>query len=743
MDFLKYHNKIVISPLERKKELLEFRKQNPNINFKWFDKESFCQKVLGSIDEEALIYLHRKGYNYKNAKELLRYVTFAKKGISSKIDDLSILYQELTNENLLHVNDVFLSYIKKQSFIVIGYLKDDKELNFIKDKYHLDMNFIEETYTLSNEVYNFEFFNDEIRYIFEQIGGLLTSNIEPSKIKLIIRDEKYLKEIKKYSNFYNIPFNFPSEITYDKTEDFKELLDYLKTTIAIEAFNFFKDKSYYQKAFKKLFEKYMIVKDYINEDEVVEYLKEKASSIKIESIKYKNGISICDFKDCQKDDYVFVLGFCLGSFPSISKDTDYLSDKEKEQLFISTSFDNQNLQTQNIHFFLNKFSNVKISFSKKKGKEVSYISKIIEKNNMELLDYKFSSIIYSSKHFAYFMAKVFDNYHNFSFESEYLTSCNKEDINYKTYDHRFKNFDYYNDKEINIAFTSMKEYIECPFKYYLKKVLNADSFESTVNIKIGNIFHHLLEKKFKGLTYSIKDEMKKEDLTPREEVLVETLIPQMEFVLQRMDSWEKDCKYTSFEAESDIFSYRLDEKTSVYGKIDLICKDNNNYSIIDFKTSDFKFVPEEVKLGFSLQLPIYYLITSSDTSLLKDHQIKGLYILNVLNKDFNGGDRNYLKFNGITLDEIGYELMNGSNGEYLKKPRKKDDLVFSKDYFDELRDEVVEISKKAVLGIRNGDFKIQPVIINSKNRSCDKCPFYDVCYHDYHDNLYLKKEGKE
>ena len=86
MDFLKYHNKIIISPIERKKELLEFRKENPNINFKWFDKETFCQKVLGNIDEEALIYLHRKGYNYKNAKELLRYVVFAREGVSMEIN---------------------------------------------------------------------------------------------------------------------------------------------------------------------------------------------------------------------------------------------------------------------------------------------------------------------------------------------------------------------------------------------------------------------------------------------------------------------------------------------------------------------------------------------------------------------------------------------------------------------------------------------------------------------------------
>ena len=97
----------------------------------------------------------------------------------------------------------------------------------------------------------------------------------------------------------------------------------------------------------------------------------------------------------------------------------------------------------------------------------------------------------------------------------------------------------------------------------------------------------------------------------------------------------------------------------------------------------------------------------------------------------------------LTDDDAFYgpELFPSWSGN--KIPYKKDDFIFSKEYFDELRNEVIEISKKAIYGIRNGEFKIQPVLINSKNRSCDKCPFYDVCYHDYHDNLYLEKEGKK
>jgi len=741
MDFSKYHNTIIITPIERKKELLEFRRLNPNINFKWFDKASFCQKILGKIDKEALIYLYRKGLTFKNAAELLKYIIFAKEGITSKIDQLFSLKNELIRENLLHINDLFLAYINKQKIIVFGYLSDDKELNFIKNQFHLDINFVNDKLELTNRIYEFNFFEDEIKYIFEQIGQLIKKSIDPSKIKIIIKDEKYLREIKKYSNFYNIPFNFASETTYDKTDEFKEFIDYIKSMLAIEAFNFFNEKSFYQKSFLKLFAKYLEIKDYINENEIVEYLTYQASLISVEPKKYKNGVSICDFKDCRKDDYIYVLGFCLGAYPKVSKDIDYLSDKEKLSLFISTSYDKQLFETYNIEFFLSYYPNIKISYSKKKGKEEFYPSKIIEKNHLQLEGYLFDTILYSKKHFANVMAKVFDNYDNFSFQSEYYSSCQREDIQYKNYNHRFKVFDYHNEKEIKIAYTDLQTFFECPFKYYLRKIIKADVFESSIYLKVGNVFHHLLEKKFKNEDYSIDEEIRKEVETPREEILLKALEPQFKFVLERMSQWEKDCRYHSFKSESDYFSYRLDDNSLIYGKIDLICQDDSNYSIIDFKTSDFKFDAREVNLGFSLQLPLYYLITSSDTSPLKDYNLNGLYILNTLSQDFYGGSRDYLKFNGITLEEKGYELMGGEQ-TYVKKPYGKDKYLFSKDNFELLKEDVVNLSKKAIIDIRNGNFIIQPKLIDNKNRSCDKCPFYDVCYHDYHDNLYLKKEEK-
>ena len=46
------------------------------------------------------------------------------------------------------------------------------------------------------------------------------------------------------------------------------------------------------------------------------------------------------------------------------------------------------------------------------------------------------------------------------------------------------------------------------------------------------------------------------------------------------------------------------------GKIDLILSNQNHYVIIDYKTNDSEnFSPDLIKHGFSLQLPIYYLLT--------------------------------------------------------------------------------------------------------------------------------------
>ena len=47
---------------------------------------------------------------------------------------------------------------------------------------------------------------------------------------------------------------------------------------------------------------------------------------------------------------------------------------------------------------------------------------------------------------------------------------------------------------------------------------------------------------------------------------------------------------------------------------------------------------------------------------------------------------------------------------------------------------------EAVNNILEGNFSINPKILNSKNVSCEYCHFKDICYHDERNNEYLKDE---
>ena len=49
----------------------------------------------------------------------------------------------------------------------------------------------------------------------------------------------------------------------------------------------------------------------------------------------------------------------------------------------------------------------------------------------------------------------------------------------------------------------------------------------------------------------------------------------------------------------------------------------------------------------------------------------------------------------------------------------------------------------AMNNILEGNFMINPKIINGKNVSCEYCKYQDICYHNENNNIYLDSKGDE
>ena len=75
---------------------------------------------------------------------------------------------------------------------------------------------------------------------------------------------------------------------------------------------------------------------------------------------------------------------------------------------------------------------------------------------------------------------------------------------YLTYDNSFKGAKvYYKDSPLKLSTTQLSDYANCPFKYYLGRILNVDPFEETTDSVFGQIVHTLLEHSLLDDSYDV------------------------------------------------------------------------------------------------------------------------------------------------------------------------------------------------------------------------------------------------
>ena len=177
-------------------------------------------------------------------------------------------------------------------------------------------------------------------------------------------------------------------------------------------------------------------------------------------------------------------------------------------------------------------------------------------------------------------------------------------------------------------------------------------------------------------------------------------------------------------------------------------------AIVDYKTGSISTNINNLKYGLSMQLPIYlYLVSNS--GIYNNPKIVGIYLQKVLNgklkydskKDINMIVKDNLKLSGYTVDDedILYEFdKTYENSELIKgikklKSGKMDSRskVISNGLFKSINNYTEEKINFAIDKILDGDFEINPKVINKENVSCKYCKFNDICYKSNEDIEYL------
>ncbi|MPL79950.1 hypothetical protein SDC9_25841 [bioreactor metagenome] len=599
-----------------KKKYIEILEKNSYVDKINLDKH---YEINGNfLDKFQDIELHFEGYFTKVEFEIVE-------KISEKIDTKIIFYSNSYNQKSL---EVF------------------KNLNInlkIDYKYKIDLtNKIiineEEIKSLleSHEIKGFSSRLNQIAYIKSCIEKSVLNGVNPKDIALVLPDESFVSSIElfddeRYFNYamgksiknkelYQISNAIYLYLSEDEEKNISNI-SYLKI-----------DKEFIDKSIKPFWNKVTNKELFVS---ITDFIKQKEKNIelieKYDELLYKLNITLFSnenkilLKDVYKIflqklssitlddinsgkitvlglletravtfDTVIVCDFNESYIPKISVKDKFLSTRLKQLANLPTQFDRESLQKYYYKRLISSSKNVFISYVNSETNQISrFANELFEKN------------IATDTNDSFYKHILYDN-HKISYFDEEIVS--KIDLT----------------KFIWSA-TSFKNFLECKRRFYLQYILKIN--EHTISLKpkgyeLGDIIHSILEDYYsKDNKNSIEELFLKYKssnpfLTLDLEVWKKKLQNFYEFDKQRL----KNREIIMIEKEFNCSFNNINIK----GIIDRVDKFEDNYEVIDYKTSSTLSVDtlKTYEKSVDFQLEFYYIALQQ---LFKNSNIKAFY----------------------------------------------------------------------------------------------------------------------
>ena len=764
---------ILVCPNSLKKELVKNKSiSNITKDIKFLSKEDLIKGFYFSYDINALYYIHKHyEYDYNLSKEILENLHNISP-INDKLKLLCDIYNDLESKNLLKFNPYFKQLFNNKKIYILGYLKEDVELFNVLEKLSNNFEYLNDDTTcdVNLEVKCFSDIETEISYVMSKIGSLVKSGVSLNKIYFYTIFSEYKLLLKKELINHSIILDSESEIYIYDTPVFKTYLELLKDYSFTDAYQLLLNNTPYdpQDVLGMIVDLIIEVTSVnINKDEQIELLCYLASFKKVQNIEYKESIKeINDTYYLNDDEYCFMLGFSLGNHPVISKDTEFYLDSEKLKLNRNTSNVKNKINEEKLISFINRTKNLIITFKEQVGKDVYYPSLLINKLNMKLVTGKLDNIRYSKKSSIYEVSKYYDLNRLYGVINKWMDTFSKDELEFNSYDHLYKGLTTYNcDKELVLSYTQIDEYMKCPFKYYLKYILNIDEFVGSFKTEIGTMFHNILEASNNSVVdlNVYYDEIIKKFETYKDKYFANKILPEVLNVIKKNNEFHNITRLNDISYEKEL-KIKINNDAYLLGRIDKFLMDNQKgiIAVIDYKTGKFTFDKKKVELGLNLQLPIYALLLSEE---YPDAVIAGVYIQKVLLEKDNVSDSNAYLLDGITINDVEIiKLIDPSIGtNFDEKGKRNPGSIYIKGIkvketgelyanapvveSDELS-YLLEVTRQHVIktieGIKNASFDISPIDIKEeKGNACTYCKFADICNHDSNDTRFVSIKERE
>lgn len=717
-----------------------------------------------------------------------------------KINSLQELKKYLIEKNLLIENDLFKNKLAscQIKFNYFDYMNhEDRWL------YRKAMNKDYEQPNLKElklkEIYEFTSSIDEYNFVFDNIASILKEDKEKYKDIVILNPTAASSyTLDRISKQYKIDLDMEksTKIAYTKiAKDFIEELDYSSINDALNSIK----SIYIDDVVSPRLEKNQVIYNTIldiankyvsfnNIDDYKKYIIEEINQTTISNGRLTNAIRVRDIESYQPqdNDIVFIINANDGVINTAFKNTDYLNDIQKVLIGMPSSVENTEDNKELIKQKIIKIKNHTITYHINSGFEKEapsflndFVAYLPNENTKERPKRNIIKNAKISNNISFSKQKDFYNYinkkdtKNFDKEYHFLKNEFEKQINpysslYDIEDQaKVKEFiyEYYlKKKHLLLSYTTMNDFYNCPFMFYLKNILNIDDRESTFSLAIGNIFHGVLKNIYNSnfdFEKEFEREVAKQDITTnnnKEYLLLQKLKEELKFVICVIKEHNDNSDFVSKEFEKEVY-VKLDKVKELdvkfKGTIDKIMsyedKDNNKtyFSIIDYKTGEAEIDPMAMEHGVGLQLPVYLYLTRY---IYPNCEFAGYYLQKILHeesKTIKNKTRNDIRKEESKL--VGYTINNESiikkfdhsyqNSDFVKslgftKGDKKapsrpktNAKLFDENKINEHIELVKEKINNAYKSILNGDFPINPYIDNSGNyKGCEYCKFSDICY---------------
>lgn len=759
-----FNNNFIICDNKTKKQILDQMNQSEMLyNISFLSLESFYTSLTFEINKELIYYVMKElnvTYDVANTYlKSLKDIYFINESNNEKVLFLLSLKEKLIKNSYIKQTNT-LRYYNSKRFIILNY-------DYIENKYLLALNQLQ-NYKIINyskkqkkdlQVLEFNTIEDEINYTFESIIKLLIQGIDLNNIKIATASSDYNFLLNKFSKMYKLPVTIENERSLYSTNIGKEFLKTLKLNEHL---------NYLENLKQKNSQYYNIIINILNEFTFVDDYKEVYSLIVNEFKKkyinelYFNDIKVMNINEIipSDKDYVFVLGLNQGKIPHITKDEDYLNDEIKQKLNLSTTVDlNKATKEQTINK-LYEIKNLFLSYSLATTFSSLLPSSIISEYSMKViknnkLDYNYSNVFNN-----YALTSKLDDYMKYKTTSNELYSLvsSYELADYDSYNNEFKGINTNNlqkklNNKVNLSYTSLNEYNECKFKYYIDYILKLNIYEDTFYTSLGSTFHEVLSYAFNE-DFNFEESFIKAkekyftNITKKDEFLLKKLKEELKFIIETIHYQLEYINYDKLLTEEEV-NIEINSNCTIKfkGIIDKILykeEENNTFvALVDYKTGTIDPSILNSKYGLNLQLPIYLYL--SKKSKLKNVIVTGFYYQTILQNEMKAEDdeeyldkkQKYLKLQGYTLDSDELpKITNKDNEANLIQGlrRKTDDSyyatskvlnLFQMKKLEKLVENFIISSGNSII---NGDFAINPKIIGYENESCKYCKYKDLCF---------------